>query len=365
MKQTFIAHQQFTRADKIKVIVVLIFMGGLWIVLGFLVGMLFRQKSFEFALPSLLVQATPTTMIPITAGSAFEQIEDCGFSTLTLGAATFQIQDLARQADGALSIPGDTSGIAYHIAGIENKAVFILSPTPQNISLMSTMIIGSPVTAMGPDCTPITYSLTAPQAGRLDGSVFAGDATDSITIFFPTVSSGEGFTFRGRLTASVVSSNPPTATVENALSVPPTITSTVSPVMQTATVPSSSPTTQSIASPTEEVIPTATVAIPTPDYSEVLAEIGLVDTSLSLFRTSLKIEVSIYNFGKILIHLSENDVALTQPDGTVLALRSSKPSLPMDIQPGETRTIELNFATPPSSAATLRVLTVEYDVGGY
>jgi hypothetical protein len=138
-------------------------------------------------------------MIPITAGAALEQIGDCGFSTLTLGTATFQIQELMRQADGSLSIPGDTSGIAYHIAGTESKAVFILSPTPQNISVMSTISVGSPVTALGAGCTPITYSLTAPQVGRLDGSIFAGDAADSIAIFFPTVSSGEGFLYQGRL----------------------------------------------------------------------------------------------------------------------------------------------------------------------
>ena len=199
MKQTLVAYQNLSRTDKIKAIVVLIFMGSLLIILGFLVGMLFRQTSFEYSLPNLFVQATPTVLIPVTAPTAFEQIGDCNFSTLVLGTTTFQIQNLPRAADGSLAVPGDTSGIAYRVEAAVTNRVFILSPTPQNISVMATISIGSPVTVMGKGCTPATYSLTAPQAGSLDGSVFAGDSTEMITIFFPTVSSGAGFVFKGRL----------------------------------------------------------------------------------------------------------------------------------------------------------------------
>ena len=199
MKQTFVAYQNLSPTDKIKAILVLIFMGLLLIILGFLVGMLFRQKSFEFSLPTLLVQATPTALIPVTAPTAFEQIGDCNFSTLVLGTITFQIQNLPRAVDGSLAVPGDTSGIAYRVDGTGTNRVFILSPTPQNISVMATISIGSPVTVIGKGCNSVTYSLTAPQAGSLDGSVFAGDSTDSITIFFPTVSTGAGFVFKGKL----------------------------------------------------------------------------------------------------------------------------------------------------------------------
>ena len=113
------------------------------------------------------------------------------------------------------------------------------------------------------------------------------------------------------------------------------------------------------------IVPTAAATIPPPDYSQVLAEIGLQDTSLSLFRTSLNIEVSIYNFGTLPFTLSESNVTLTQPDGTRLALKSSKPNLPLEFQPGETKTVELSFEPPASPIATLKILTVEYDIEGY
>jgi hypothetical protein len=229
---------------------------------------------------------------------------------------------------------------------------------PQNISVMSTISIGSSAQVIGPDCGTATYSLSAGQAGALDGSLFAAQSEEQITVFFPTVSSGGGFVFKGRrVTESVITLNQPTSVSENTL--PPAVENTTVP--QTAV-----PTGQSIASPTaENIIPTSQATVPPPDYGEILAEIGLVDASLSLFRTSLKIEVSIYNFGKIPITLSDRDVSLTQPNGTPLALKSSKPSLPNEIQPGETKTIEFTFETPTSPTAMLRVLTVEYDVEGY
>jgi hypothetical protein len=367
MKQRHYNFQNLSRVDKIKVLVTITFMGILLIILGFLGGMLLRKQSFEFSLPSLPVQAMSTSFIPVTAPTAFEQNVDCTLSDLVLGTTTFQIQDLTRGADGSLAVPADTSGIAYRIAGTGSNTVFILSPTPQNISVMSTISTGSPATLLGPGCTPVTYSLTAPQSGSLDGSVFAGQSDEQITVFFPTASSGAGFTFRGRrVTEPVVALNPPTPTLENILVLPTTAGNTALPVVENTAVPSVVPAGQSISSPTaENIIPTSEATVPPPDYAEVLAEIGLVDTSLSLFRTSLKIEVSIYNFGEIPIILSESNVTLKQPDGTLLALKSSNPDFPAQIQPGETKTIELNFQKPSSPTATLKILTVEYDIEGY
>ncbi|HSJ89500.1 MAG TPA: hypothetical protein VK909_19975, partial [Anaerolineales bacterium] len=347
MKQTFFTFRNLSATDKSKAIVVLVFMGVLLIILGFLVGMLLRPRQFQFSLPTLPVQAAATSLIPVTAPTQFVQTEDCRFSALLLGTTTLQVQDLPGGTDGTLAVPADTTGIAYRLEGTGNNTVFLLSPTPQNIAVMSTISIGSAATMKGSDCAPATYSLSAPQAGALNGSVLASQPEETITIFFPTASSSTGFTFRGRRVTEPVALNPPTAAVES---------TAISPAAENTTAPIGISTAQSTASPTaEKIVPTATSAIPTPDYGEILAEIGLVDTSLSLFRTSLKIEVSIYNFGKIPISLSDRDISLTQPDGTVLAFKSSKPGMPYEIQPGETKKIELNFETPSSPTATLRV----------
>jgi len=202
MKQTLYNYQTLSRADKIKAIVVLFFMGILLVILGFLVGTLFRQRTFEFSIPSLPVQATKSALIPVTAPTSYEQLEDCNFSTLVLGTTTFEIQNLPPGTDGSLAVPGDTTGIAYRVNDTDDNAVFVLSPTPQNIAVMATISIGSPARMQGPGCTPVTYSLSAPLAGALDGSIFSSGSMDSITIFFPTVSSGAGFVFKGRLARS-------------------------------------------------------------------------------------------------------------------------------------------------------------------
>jgi hypothetical protein len=357
MKQTLFTYPNLSRADKIKVIVLLLFMGSLLIVLGFLVGMLLRQKQFEFSLPAFPVQATPASFIPVTASSAVPQARDCTPSTLVLGGTKLQIQDLPRGADGSLAVPGDTIGIAYRVAGTDTSPVFVLSPMPQNIAVMSTISIGSAATITGTDCPPTTYSLSAPQAGTLDSSVLANQPDEAITIFFPTVSSGAGFLYKGRrVSEPALALDGPTQVIESAKA--PVVTNTAPPTVKNTTL---APTTIS----TEQRIASPTAAIPTPDYSEALAEIGVLDASLSLFRTSLKIEVSIYNFGKLPITLSESNVTLTQPDGTVVALKSSKPGMPAEIHPGETKTIDLNFETPSSPTAILKILTVEYDVDGY
>lgn len=148
---------------------------------------------------------------------------------------------------------------------------------------------------------------------------------------------------------------------------PTALTNTIPATLEAGSItPTVVSTRQSLASPTvQRIVPTSTSAIPTPDYSEVLAEIGILDTQRSLFGASLKIEVSIHNLGNIPISLSEGAVSLTQLDGTVLALKSSNPNFPAEIQLGETKTVELNFEMPSSPTATLKILTVEYEMEGY
>ncbi len=356
MKQPFNTKQNFSSSDQLKIIVVIIFLGILLIVLGVLVGLAVQQSEFHFSLPSLQTQATPASASAPIAPTLFVPATGCGSPTLVLGTTTFQIQNLTPSADGSLNVPADTSGIAYWIQVSNSNPVFVLSPTPQNITVMSSISIGSAATVTWVDCSSATYSLSAAQAGALDGSAFAAQSIESITVFFPTTSSGAGFVFKGkRITEPVF--NPPTPVIESTF--PASAVNTVSPSIENTSTPSVVPSTESVSSPT------AGATLPPPDYSQVLAEIGLQDASLSLFRTSLKIEVSIYNFGTSPFTLSESSVTLTQPDGARLALKSSKPSLPLEIQPGETKTVELSFEPPASPTATLKILTVEYDVEGY
>jgi hypothetical protein len=114
-------------------------------------------------------------------------------------------------------------------------------------------------------------------------------------------------------------------------------------------------------------LPEATVDVldtPRPDESGILAEVSLLETSTSPDGT-IKVGISIRNYGQTAFTVAPSDVSLMQLDGALVLLVNSKPRLPEEIQPGETETLEFTFPRPSSQIATLKIFTVEYDIEGY
>ena len=236
---------------------------------------------------------------------------DCGEPTLVLGATTFQIENLSPASDGSLTVPSDTYGIAYWVEGTDTNYMFVLSPMPENLAAMSTITVGSPATATWSDCSSTTYNLSAPQQSSLNSSALPDQSQAAITVFFQTDPSGAGFVFTGGMT--------------------------------------------------EQKITT----INTPAADEVQAEISLLETTTSRDGTEISISVSIQNYGQSAFDVAENNISLTQPEGTPLALAGAKPRLPEKISSGETKSFEFTFPRPSSPTATLKIFTVEYDIEGY
>jgi hypothetical protein len=187
----------------------------------------------------------------------------------------------------------------------------VLSPTEENIALMSTLTTESTATATWSDCDSTTYSLSAPQQASLTDSIAPDQSTQGLTVFFETDPSGAGFAFTGELTGQEITT------------------------------------------------------FNTPAADEVQAEIGLLETIASPDGKTVTVVVSIQNYGTSAITVTAGDVALTQPDGVALALEGSRPRLPENINVGDIKTFELTFPRPTSLTATLRIFTVEYDVEGY
>lgn len=286
------------------VIIISILMGVGIVLLLALVLFLFRGNIFQALAPSTETPIIPTMFIPTP---------DCGSPTLVLGTATFQIQNIPRAPDGSLPVPTDTSGVAYWVEGTSTNYVFVLSPTPDNLALMSTITVGSTAKATWKNCNSTSYSLSAPQQGSLTVSTLPDQSIDGITVFFQTDVSGAGFVFTGELT--------------------------------------------------EEQIST----INTPDLggSEIKAEISLLETTTSADGTSIRIGVSIQNYGEAPFTLSASDISLTQQDGTPLVMASSEPPLPKEVGAGSTETIYFTFPRPASPSATLKIFNIEYDLEGY
>jgi hypothetical protein len=306
-------------SDKTKIVLVSTFLGILLLVLGILLGILLRQSGFRLSMLVPQSQAgpntLPTSIIPVTSNTqtVFVPTADCGAPTLVLGTTTFKIENLAPAADGSLTVPPDSSGIAYWVQGTNHNYVFALSPMPENMAAMDTITVGSPATATWSDCTSTSFILVAPQESSFNTSAFPDQSQEGITVFFQTDPSGAGFVFKGGLAEQEV-----------------------------------------------DVIGT-----PVSDESGVLAEISLLETSTSPDGKTIKVGVSIRNYGQTAFTLSSGNVSLTPQDAVALALAGSKPRLPEKISPGETQAFEFTFPRPSSATATLKIFTIEYDIEGY
>ena len=236
---------------------------------------------------------------------------DCGTSTLLLGSNAFQIETLQPGADGTLAVPSDRSGIAYWVDGTNSNYVFVLSPTPENLAAIPALTAGSTAKVTWSDCNSTSYSLSAPQQGSFNSAALPDQKVDGITVFFETDPSGAAFVLTGELT--------------------------------------------------EEQISTFNTPVP----GDIQAEISLLETTTSPDGGSIRVGVSIQNYGTAAIALSGTDVTLTQPDGTPVGMLSSEPPLPKEIAPGATETVYFFFYRPASPTATLKLLTVEYELEGY
>src|SRR6266511_4839036 len=139
MKQPTNSKQTFSSSDKIKIILVSICLAILLLVLGILLGILLRQSGFKFSLPAIQAQTTPTLSPAQVAPTILVPTVTCEGQTFVLGTTKFQVQNLTFALDGSLPTPPTTSGVAYWFDITEGNHIVLLAPTPENISLETTL----------------------------------------------------------------------------------------------------------------------------------------------------------------------------------------------------------------------------------
>ena len=167
-------------------------------ILAILVFFLFRQREFQLQLPS---RATPTPVPTeiVIAPTVLVPTVVCGSETLMVGSTTFQVQDLTPAPDGPFTVPADTSGVAYLSETPEGNYLIILSPTPDNISLQTTLTPENTAKITWADCSSRTFSLSAPEPNSANISTLPTQLTSGLTIFFQTDTSGNGVIVRGEV----------------------------------------------------------------------------------------------------------------------------------------------------------------------
>jgi hypothetical protein len=233
----------------------------------------------------------------------------CGPAALKIGDRSYQIKNVKAEKDGSLKIPGNQPETAYWVEGTETNQVFALSPTENNLALPSSLKNGDTVSVMWQNCNSTTYTIADIQSTVPDNSALIDQSTSQVTIFVRGDSSG--FVAKGDLAGESITT------------------------------------------------------FNTPDASQKLAEISLLETSASKDGKSINISVSINNYGSSAFTLSPTDVSLMTADGTPVTMTSSDLALPKEIVAGKTETFQFTFPRPITPTATLKVLTVEYDVEGY
>lgn len=302
MKQRSSTKQSFSPSDKTKIILVSTFLAILLIILGFMVGLLLRQSGFKFSLPALSRQATPNFPPTLVAATT-----NCGTSTLVIGSTTYQIQTISSALDGSLIVPPNTSGIAYWVEGTNNNYVFLLSPTPENLALQSALKSGDRMTVFWQDCHFKEYTISAIQPAESNDATLSDQSTSGITILVRTSASASGFAIRSMEGQGTNTSS----------------------------------------------------------QSEISADISLVDTKMSPDGTTIRIGVSIVNFGNSAFTISASDISLVPENAEALGAISAEPPFPQEIKPGATQTIYFTFPYPAGPTATLKIFSVELDVQGY
>jgi hypothetical protein len=240
----------------------------------------------------------------------FGQSENaCGPSTLTVGEAVYEIKAIKPKSDVSLNIPANQPDNAFWVEGTTTNQVFGLSPTENNLALASSLKTGDTVRVNWENCNTADYQLSTLQPGIPEDSLL-DQSVAQVTIFVRSDDPSAGFV--------------------------------------------------AIAELTEETINVSN----TPDTSIPQAEISVLNTTASADGQTVEINVSIVNYGESAFTLSAADTSFVS-ENTELKLNSSDPALPHEIKPAETATFKLIFPHPTSQTATLKILTVEYEISGY
>ncbi len=179
-------------SNRTQIIVVASLLGvGILALIG-IFAYLFRGNIMLLVAPATPTQAiAPTVLVPTVT---------CEPQTFVLSAVTFHIQNLTLAADGSLTLPPSTSGVAYEFDSTEGNYLFLLSPTPENISLKTTLTAENTAKIIGADCSSRTFDISAPESNTVNVSALPNQLTSGLTIFFQTDTSGNGIVVRGDLT---------------------------------------------------------------------------------------------------------------------------------------------------------------------
>ena len=232
----------------------------------------------------------------------------CVEPVLTLGAAKYRIQPVARAADGSVPAPGDAADVAYWVDDTVVNYLFTLSPAPSNLALRDALHAGDEATITWADCVSDTFRVETVQTGLPDLAALTDQSSGGLTAIV------RGPSAEGGLVIRALRPLPPT--------------------------------------------PEAPAAEETPGIS---ADMAFGEMTASPDGKSLVMSVTITNTGAVPLALSTDDISLTPQGGQPLPPASVEPALPQELAPGAGITLQITFPKPGGNVALLRILDVTFD----
>lgn len=195
MKSPIDTWQSLSPFEKTKITLVSGFLAILLLILGVLIGTLLRRSGFQLSLPAL-----QSLVRPASPAASISPTVSCDSQIFELGGTTFHVQNLALSPDGSVTLPSTNPGVAYWMETTQGNHLIILSPTPENISLQTTLTAENTAKITWADCSSRSYSLTVPEPNPANISMLLNQLTPGLTIFVQTDTAGNGIIVRGELT---------------------------------------------------------------------------------------------------------------------------------------------------------------------
>lgn len=233
----------------------------------------------------------------------------CMQPTLLVGGLASRIETIHPNSDGTLPEVSNKAGVAYWVTGTQPDYVLLLPQSRENLDTIPNLKIGDAVTVTWADCGREAFVVKSVEPRKPFLFDQVDQSVSGVTLVLPVDPTG---------TVMVVTSGWPA---------PPPLTETE-----------------------------------TPNPNLVQAEINFISTSVSSDGATLTQVIEIKNAGSTSIPLTANDISLTYEGSSPQSPLSVEPALPVEITPGQSSPLTINFAKPPVGTAVFRVLDFSADI---
>jgi len=229
----------------------------------------------------------------------------CVEPALTLGAAKFRVDSVAREKDTFPEIPKNKKDVAFWVEGTTVNYVFGLSPEKENLALNTILKTGDPAIIAWADCSTDEYVVKSIETIPTNDLNIFDQSSGGITVYA-----------QDKSTTLIIHGERP-------------------------------------------VIQSNEKSEPTPENA-IQIDLQILSFSQPDNQT-LSFRIMLTNQGGQTITLTDKDIALVAADGSETPPQKMTPALPQELRPGDIIPLNLTFPKPQGASAVLRIFDVTFE----